>query len=159
MTERQLKYRVGIALVMSYITIILVIVVLRFINGFSTDEFTTLLGLVAPMFSGFTASILAFIVTDRNVSEDTSKPVTGAFILLTLLLPLLFAGLTILAIVLKAFNLAFSDFEDFKRVLIALESMFSVNVGILIYSLFPKKNVPASKARKIKPELASGSDD
>ena len=152
MTERQLKYKVGMALVLSHVAIILVIISFRFANGFNTDEFTTLLALVTPMFSGYTASIIAFVVTDRHVAADTSQPVTSVFVALTLLLPLLLAGLTIVAIAVKAYNLVFTDFEDFKRFLIALESIFAVYVGMLIYALFPRQNVSEPSDAKNNPK-------
>jgi membrane-associated protease RseP (regulator of RpoE activity) len=154
MTERQLKYGAGMALILSHVAIILMIIGFRFVNGFNTDEFTTLLALVTPMFSGYTASIIAFVVTDRHVSADTSQPVTGAFIALTLLLPLLLAGLTVVAIAVKAYNLVFTDFEDCKRFLIALESIFAVYVGMLIYALFPRQDIsePSSAKNNLKRE-------
>lgn len=145
MTERQLKYRAGTVLVLSHLGVLLLIIVLRLMNGFNGDEFTTLLALVTPMFSGYSTAIIAFIVMDRHVTEDKSQKVTLTFVIMTLLIPTVLAIIVAVSIWIKAHNLAFADFEDFKRFLIALESIFAVYVGMLIYALFPRQTVDAAK--------------
>jgi hypothetical protein len=144
MTERQLQYRTGSLLVSSHLLVITAVIGFRFANGFSTDEFTTLLALVTPVFSGYTASFVAFVVAHRHATVDASKPVTTTFVVLTWLLPVVLSLLILAAIALKAFNRVFTDFEDFKRFLILLESVLSGYIGTLIYTLFPHRTVPAS---------------
>ncbi len=152
MTEQKLKGRVGITLIASHLAIIVLAVVLRLMNGFTGDEFTTLFAIVTPMFAGYTTAIVASLIAERHVKEDHSKEVTTAFVVITLLLPLVLAVIVAIAIWLKAYSLAFSDFEDFKRFLITIESIFAVYVGMLIYTLFPRQKAPSEAAKAAAPK-------
>ena len=70
MTERQLKYSCGLLLVTSHLALIFFVIWLYFKNGFSIDEFTTVLAVITPMFAGYTTSILAVVIAERRLLKD-----------------------------------------------------------------------------------------
>jgi hypothetical protein len=122
-------------------------IALFMVNGFDINEFTTVMAVVTPVFAGFTTSIIAFIIKDAKVIEDTTARVSTAYVALTFSLPLLLAAVIALSIGLKTFNLVFANFEDFKRFLLLAETLFSGYVGMFVYSLFDKK-APEGAARE-----------
>jgi hypothetical protein len=118
-------------------------------DGFDSDQFTTLLGVIAPMFTGYTTAIVAFIIKDRLVSTDTSPNVTNIFSILFFVFPGIFAAVIAATIWFQAHSLVFPNFETFKRIIIAIESAFAVYIGMFVYSLFEKQ--PASKRSSARP--------
>lgn len=139
MTERSLKYTAGIFLIASHIGLASYAILLFFQNGYNMDELTTIMAIVTPVFAGFTTSIIAFIIKNSKVTQDTTEVVNVPYIVLTLLLPLLLVTALAAAIGLKAHNMAFANFEDFKRFLLLMESLFAAYVGMFVYSLFEKQ--------------------
>jgi hypothetical protein len=139
MTERKLKYSLGLFLIVSHFGLLISCIIFYFLNGFSIEEFTTVVAIIAPVFAGYTTSILAFIIKDAHVLKDETKRVTPVYSIISFVIPLLLVTIFGLSIGLKAFNKAFADFEDFKRFLILIESMFAAYVGMFVYSLFEKQ--------------------
>lgn len=142
MKEIVVKYVVAILIAVMHLLVMLSIVLLKLLNGYSVQEFTTLLGIVAPMFSGYTTSVIAFIIKDRQRLKFESEPVTVVFAAFLFVIPVLFFLTIILLIWLKAYNIGFANFEDFKTVLLSIESIFGVFSGMLLYSLFQKVELP-----------------
>jgi hypothetical protein len=149
MTERSLKYRAGVFLIVAHLVIMLLIIILFFMNGFDAGQFTTLMGVIAPMFSGYTTAIVAFIIKDRHVSADASPKVTNTFSALFFVFPGIFAAVIAASIWFQAYSLVFGNFETFKTVLITIESAFAVYIGMFVYSLFEKH--PAAKPSRLSP--------
>jgi len=147
-TERQLRYRAGVFLIVLHVCVLLSIVFLRFLGGFERQEFTTLMGVVTPMFSGYTSAIIAFIVRDRHVSVDTSDRVTGVYSGLLFALPTLLVVVVLTAMWLQAYKRAFENFEDFKTFVMTFESAFAVYVSVVIYALFEPKSLTGKKQTK-----------
>lgn len=139
MTEGNLKYTVGIFLIASHIGLICYAMALFFQNGYNMDELTTVMAVVTPVFAGYTTSIIAFIIKNSKATQDTTVLVNLPYIILTLALPALLVGVIAIAIGLKAHNQAFANFEDFKRFLLLVESLFAAYVGMFVYSLFEKQ--------------------
>jgi hypothetical protein len=139
MTERQLRYRSGGFLIALHLIILLSLVIVRLLGGFDGKQFTTLLGLVMPMFSGYTSAIIAFSVKDRHITQDETPMVTAFYSSLLFVFPGVLSGIVLVAIWLQAFGRAFDNFEDFKLFVMTFESVFAVYVGIVVYSLFEKK--------------------
>lgn len=140
MTERKLKYSVGVFLIVSHFGLIIYSIKLYFMNGFNIEEFTTLVAIIAPMFAGYTTSILAFIIKNSRVSKDVSEKVTVVYSVLSFAIPLVLVAIIGAAIRFKAYNTAFENFEDFKRFLLIVESLFAAYVGMFVYSLFEKRD-------------------
>jgi hypothetical protein len=147
-TERQLRYRSGVFLIILHVFVLLSIVLLRFLGGFEKQEFTTLMGVVMPMFSGYTSAIITFIVKDRHVLVDTSQKVTGVYAGLLFGLPTLLVVVISTAIWLQAYKRAFENFEDFKTFVMAFESAFAVYVSVVVYALFEPKALTPQKQQK-----------
>lgn len=139
MTERKLKYSLGLFLIASHFCLLIACIVFYFLNGFSIEEFTTVVAIIAPVFAGYTTSIITFIIKDAHVLKDKTKRVTGVYASLSFVIPLLLVLIFGVSIALKAFNLAFENFEDFKRFLTLIESLFAAYVGMFVYSLFEKQ--------------------
>lgn len=142
MKEIKLKYSLGIFLIASHLVVLLSIILLRFLNGFNTDEFTTLLGIVAPMFVGYTTSVISFLIKDRYRLVFESKTVTKTYASFMYIFPAMFVTIILIAIWTKAYNKTFDDFEDFKKFLLIFEALFAGYVGLFVYSVFKK---PISK--------------
>lgn len=139
MTRRKLKYAVGLFLVISHFGLIALATGLYFEDGFSIDEYTTVLAILTPVFAGYTTSILAFIISDAEVQTDSSPSVSRIFSCLSFALPSVLITVLGLSVMLKAFNKVFADFEDFKRFLLLMESLFAGYAGMFVYSLFEKR--------------------
>jgi len=136
MSEKKLKYSVGMFLVFSNLAIIFVIVVLRFLGGFDKEQFTTVLAITIPMFSGYSTSIIAFIISDRHIKEDKSASVTFSYSMLSFIFPIIFTMIILSSIVLQSYSKVFVDFADFKSFLITVDSIFASYIGYFIYSMF-----------------------
>ncbi len=151
MTERGLKNRVGLFLIAVHLFIIVLVLVCFAVGGFDFDEMTTVLAVIVPMFAGYSTAVISHIVNERFVLKDTSKPVSGMFASLAFVLPTLFAMLIVAAILLQARGLTFADFEQFKKSVILIESLFAVYIGRLIFSMFerpePTHNQPKPAAQ------------
>ena len=151
MTQRKLRYRLGFFLVGSHLFLIGLAIALYFMRGFSIDEFTTVVAIVAPVFAGYTTSIVAFIIKEANVLKDTSAPVNSAYAAMSFAMPSVIVLVLALSIWLKANNRVFDNFEDFKRFLLLVESLFAGYAGMFVYSLFEKAaavGVPAADPNK-----------
>ena len=139
MQEQKFKYRFGLYLILSHLIIIISLVLLRIMGGFDQEEFSTLLGIIMPMFSGFTTAILFFIIEDRhNTSQSGGQPLSSAYRFLAFTFTSLFILAITTCVWLQAFNLAFDNFEDFKAFILSVESVFAVYCGYLVYAIFKK---------------------
>jgi hypothetical protein len=135
------KIGVGIFMIVTHFGILLSIFAFWISGGFLFDEMITALGLIAPLFAGYSTVIFSYIA-DHNKMKPPSEPVTVSYRVVSFLVALLFAVVVGGAVVLWAFKIGFTDFEQFKIVVGLLEGMFGVYVGQFIYSMFPKAVVP-----------------
>ena len=145
MTERKLKYSVGLFLLASHFGLLCYVIALYFVSGFNIEEFTTVVAVVTPVFAGYTTSIIAFIVKDAKVLEDKTDRVGMVYSALAFAVPLLLVAIVALSIWFKAHNQVFANFEDFKRFLLLIESLFAAYTGMFVYSLFEKVAVAATR--------------
>lgn len=156
MTERRLKYSLGFFLIASHLGLLILSIVCYFLGGFNIDQFTTVVAIIAPVFAGYTTSILAFIIKESQVLKDSTKNVTAAYSSLSFLMPLLLVTVMGLSIVLKAYNKVFEHFEDFKRFLLLVESLFAAFAGMFVYSLFEKR--PPVGVPRASPPVSADQD-
>lgn len=154
MTEGGVRQAVGLFVVASHFLLIVTAIGLFIAGGFLYDELTTILAVIVPMFGVYTTAIIKKIVADRNVTVDTSKKVTGAFVFLSWFIPILFVGFLFFSIILKSINVGFASFDEFKGLLVAGETLFGAYVGLIIGSLYelkpvslPNKRGPGSSAQ------------
>lgn len=138
--EKKFKYSIGLYLIFSHLTVILSIIILRMLGGYDKDEFTTIIGIITPMFAGFTTSVIMFIINDRyNVVTNPGIVISTPFKFLSYLFPSLFTISILIAVWSQGFKKAFSDFEDFKSFILVIESLFAAYSGYFIYTLFEKR--------------------
>lgn len=139
MTENSLKITVGLSVVLSYFSLIILVIVLYAIGGFLFEEMTTTTALIVPMFGVYTAAIIKYILTNRAMSDDKSSIVTKPFLFISFFLPFVFIASLCSIILLKVYNIAFSNFDQFKLTLGVLQTAFGVYMGLLLTTLFDIK--------------------
>lgn len=145
MTEVQLKTRVGLLLIISHFVTILLIVILYLPGGFLFEEMTTIIALIIPMFSVYTTAIIKYIIDSKHQTETHSKPVTWAYIFIAFAIPSLFVLFLIAIILMKAFNLGFTSFEQLKIMIAVSQIIFGTYIGLVISSMF---DINQSKSQK-----------
>lgn len=136
MTETQLKTKVGLFLIISHIAIIMLVIILYLAGGFLFDEMTTTIALIVPMFSIYTTAIIKYIILNKTKTEVEAKQKSKEYTFISLFFPLLFVFFLIAIIVLKASNIGFSTFEQFKAMLAISETAFGSYIGLILYSFF-----------------------
>lgn len=136
MTEHKLKNTLALFLIVGHLGTILLVIVLRVQGGFLHEEMTTSIALLSPMFAVYATAVIAHLIDTRHSFTDTSKPVTGLFVFIAAMIPVLFVGSITTIILLKGYNIAFSDFEDFKQVLALIETVFAAYLGTVVRSLY-----------------------
>jgi hypothetical protein len=136
MTELQLKNRVGIFLIIANILVIITTLILFLFSGFLYDEMTTTISLIVPMFSVYSTAIIKSIIENKRDIQDNSQLVTSQYVFISWFLPIVFTIYLIALIFLKAFNIGFTSFEQFKGLLVASETIFGAYVGLIVSSMF-----------------------
>ncbi|MGV3572663.1 MAG: hypothetical protein ACO1PB_18860 [Ramlibacter sp.] len=156
MTERSLRDSVGVFIIVANLAVIGCTFFLYFLGGFLFDELTTTIALLVPMFSVYTTAIVKSFVSGRRRTRVASPQVTPQYVFISWIFPIAFTTYLIALVVLKAFNVGFSSFEQFKSLLIASEAVFGVYIGLILSSMFsiPKDRLPATPGKK-----ASGTSD
>ena len=149
MNEIELRNRLGIFLIVAHFGILLLIIAFWLHGGFLVDEMTTAIAIIAPFFAAYTTAILRYIIDSKHHVAARGRDVTPVFAFMAFMIPSLFIALVAAAVVMKAFNIGLTSFEDFKILLGAAETIFGVYVGQLIFSLFEqqKKKAPREVAR------------
>lgn len=150
MTESKLKIAVGLFVVLSHLTLLILAAVLFVAGGFLFEEMTTTIALVIPMFSIYTTAVIKYIVSNRGVLNNKDGLVTKSYAFISFLLPVIFVLLVGAAICMKASNIAFANFEQFKIMLGVLETAFGTYMGIVLSSMFEikrKEEVVNSRAQ------------
>ena len=140
MTEIDLKNRIGLFIIIFHFLSIILILILYLLNGFLFDEMTTTIALVIPMFSIYTTTIIKRIISSKLKSNLNSPHVSNEYVFITFFIPSLFIAFLYVIILLKAFNIGFNSFEEFKIMLAVTETAFGTYMGIVLSSLFdPQK--------------------
>lgn len=150
MTEIQLKNWVGLFLVLGHFAIIFLLVSLYFGGGFLFEELTTTLSLISPMLASYTTVVIRHILVHKKRFARGRQSVSAPFIFITFMVPSIFFLFMAGLVLLKAYNIGFETFEQFKTLLAAGETIFGVYIGHVVSSLFedskqkqPGKDLPA----------------
>lgn len=138
MTEASVRNHLSYLLIVGHFGVLLLVVVLWSLHGFTFPEMTTSIALIAPMFATYTTAIIQYIVKNRNAPKPSSKPVSTGFVFISFLLPAVFLAVLLLMVTFKAFNIAFDGFDQFKIALAICESAFGVYIGKVVSALFKK---------------------
>jgi len=137
--ENNLRNTIGVFIVISNMLMIIAVFVFYISGGFLFDEMTTSISLIAPMFSIYTTLIIKNIVANKNKTISDSKVVTKTYGFIAFLMPSVFILFMLIIIALKAFNIGFASFEQFKTTLALGETVFGAYVGMVFSPLFESK--------------------
>jgi hypothetical protein len=148
MTERQLKVRLGVALIASHFGIFILILILFAAGGFKFEDVTTMVAIIVPMFAGYSTSVTTFIVNDRHNIEDKSAPVNAVYARMSFVFPLAFTAIITAAITAQSLGAVFRDFEQFKQALVLIEATFAIYVARFVYSMFERPKSPTPRPRR-----------
>jgi predicted tellurium resistance membrane protein TerC len=152
MREKQLRVIIGIGLVAGHLITILTILGLYTLGGFAFDEMTTAVGLVSPMFVAYTSVIASYFARHRFRSASLGKIIEPAFVAMTMAAPALFIFVVLGATMMKAFNIAFASFDEYKTTILGIETVFGVYLGRFMPILFESKSQPQQRETQGEPE-------
>jgi hypothetical protein len=133
------RIQLGIFMIISHFLILLEVIVLWMFHGFLFEEMTTSLGLIGPLFAGYTTVIIAYIIDHASVLKDDGSQVSVAFRAVSLMVPAMFVIVIASSAVLWAFKIGFTEFNQFKVLVGLIEGAFGVYVGQFIYAMFKKQ--------------------
>jgi|SRR5665213_162246 len=137
MTEGSLRRITSYGLIAAHFLLIVLVFLLWAFHGFTFSEMTTTVAVLLPIFATHTTAIAKYLVKNRVVVADANaKMITGEFKFLALFPPTVFVLLILVLILLKAFNLAFGTFDEFKISLALCESIFGVYMTLIVTSLY-----------------------
>jgi hypothetical protein len=137
MTARTIQAIVGVIFIVSHFAVLILVAAFYIARGFTFEEMTTTISIVAPVFAGYTLIIVRAIMAERTQSDAIPKPKERfLFVFLSLFVPLVFVSVLVAIICLRAYNVGISSFEQFKTMLALVEGVFAVYLGPIIQSLF-----------------------
>jgi len=88
------------------------------------------------MLAIYTSAIIRYFIATQAEVVDTSPRVGKYFVYIVWALPIIFVSLLTVMVFLKAYNIGFSSFEQFKIAVAMLEGVFGVYVGQVLGSLY-----------------------
>jgi hypothetical protein len=135
MTLYAVKINLGLLVIFGKLSVVILILAVHFINkGFLTEELTTTIGLVTPIFASSVTAIVAYFLKD-NFQKDRDTLVAGPRVFITFLFPVLLTAYLISMILLKI-NYQFNSFENFKAMFIIGETSFGIYFAQIMKKYF-----------------------
>jgi hypothetical protein len=137
----KLKNIIALLLVGSHLgTIAWLILLWAVWGGFVFEDLTTAIGLLLPLFAGFTTAIvkeaIALAAAGADADEEKEMPWLFAFVILAFCIA--FIVFLLVIVTLKGFNKGFTSFDQFKVLLGLGESAFGIYIGLLMPTLFTR---------------------
>jgi hypothetical protein len=147
MTEIALKRSAGLFMLAIHLVSVLLVIALFFMGGFTFEQMTTALATIGPMFAGIATQIVTYFTESRFVVADRSRHVTAEFRLITFGFPAILGLLVWGATIAQANGAVFSDFEQYKMILVVFEGIFAAYIARTMTALFggKKATLKASK--------------
>jgi hypothetical protein len=106
-------------------------------GGLLFQQFTTIAGLIVPLFAGYLSVIVKFFASHRFAGEiRPGHRMTAPFTVLSFFFPTIFAIAIGGCIVAAAHNIILRDFDDVKVAISVGQAAFGVYIGQFLYSLF-----------------------
>lgn len=139
MTTEKLQTRIGIGLILAQFAILASVIILRFTGGFGHDEMKTTVALILPMFAIYTTAIVSLFTQPVGKNPAESPMVESRTLFVTVFFPLVFVLSLLTMVFLKAWNIGFKNFEEFKDMLAIIETVFAVYLATVLSSLFSLK--------------------
>jgi hypothetical protein len=102
-------------------------------GGYTFDEMINVFAVIVPMFAVYLSLIINFAFKEAS-SENGISPLAK---LLSLIFPIGFSLMMILAITLKAFNAGLQSIDHLIKFLGVIETVMGTYVATVIKSLFP----------------------
>lgn len=147
MTKRRLSESIGIILILAHLGIVALAVAVFLRGHFLPEELKITLAIVGPPLAAYGAAAMAYIASNHVHQVDTSPKVSGAFLILSWLLPAaMFAAITLIII---NQNQHRGLVEDYALALGAIEAAMGAYVGTIAKTLFEqqKQQTPAPVLR------------
>jgi hypothetical protein len=139
MTEKTLKNLLGILIISTQVLAIALTLILWVFTGFTFDEMTTTIALIIPMLGVYIPPLYKYFYDQRlssQLSNQGDRNLSASYIFTVLLFPSFLILLLIASIMLKALNVRFSSFEEFKGMLTIIQFLFGAYAMQLITRLF-----------------------
>jgi uncharacterized membrane protein len=133
------RNQVGSFVVIGHFVILLSIIFAWIDHGFLFEEMVTELGLIGPLFAGYTTVIFSHIIEHaQDIKVQKQEYVSLSYRIASFAVPALFIAVVGACVYMWANKIGFTDFEQFKILVGLLEGGFGVYVGQFIYSMFKK---------------------
>jgi len=145
MNQHVLKSVVSSIILIGHFSIIFLILVMSFRDGFTRSEATTTISVFLPITSVYTSAIIKDIVANKEIDQRTQKRYSLGFALISCIITLMFIVYLFTIIIVKAYNLGIADFEQFKALLILGETIFAAYVGQIVHAMFGAGSTEASE--------------
>ena len=143
------KNQVGSFVVAGHFIILLSIIIAWVKHGFLFEEMVTALGLIGPLFAGYTTVIFSHIIEHaQDPKAQTNEDLSFVYRAASFLVPAVFIAVVGASVYMWANKIGFTEFEQFKILVGLLEGAFGVYVGQFIYSMFKK---PEKEVRLPRP--------
>jgi hypothetical protein len=136
MTEKHFKTILGFLMIAGHMLIVCLVIGVFFAGGVSFEEMTTSIGIISPLFAGYTSAIVAFIIHEKIATADNTAQLRASFMALSSIFPILFFGCIAGMILMQCYHVGFANFEQFKTALAGMNGLFGVYVGQFMHSLF-----------------------
>ena len=134
MNESSLRNKIGIFLIVSQFSLVIIVFLLYLVGGYNFDEMTTTIALMFPMLSVYTTGIIKLFVHNKNRTVGRNRNITKEFAFIAWFFPMLFVISIGFIITIKPLQ-GFRNFEDFKTFLSIIESLFGGFTGYVISTL------------------------
>ena len=131
MNELNLINKIGIFLIISQFSLVIIVFLFYLAGGYNFDEMTTTIALMFPMLSVYTTGIVKFFTRNRNEISVRQSRVTRQFVFIVWFFPIMFVLALGFIIIIKPLQ-AFTNFGEFKTLLSIIESLFGGFTGYVI---------------------------
>jgi hypothetical protein len=136
MTSTILRSIVSSILVIGHFLLLGIVFAMYALSGFTFIELTTTISILLPITSIYTSTVIKEIIRDREAGGKTSPIYSIAYSLISILIPLGFILYLVAIVILKSFNHGIENFDQFKTLLVAGETIFAAYVGLIVHSMF-----------------------
>lgn len=134
MTENKFRNTLGIVVVASHFTIILLIIVLRIFENFDDSTLKVALPIVVPLFASYTTLVVRYVIANKTQTADESQRVAPAFMIITSLIIGLFFIFFLIVVIRQAVKPI--AVESFAVMLGLGETIFGIYMGYIFKNLY-----------------------
>jgi len=146
MSEQRLRIVIALEILSTHFILPILLVMGLLNDRFTFEHFTSLLGIMLPITASDATIITEWILRIRNRQSASARKVNPVYAAYSIALVSLFLAAYVAIVALKTFRLISIEFETFKGIVIAIESVFGVYLSKLIISLFEEKKAARAAA-------------